>query len=868
MQPAAARHARRARYCFDTDPVADAAAVVQGDKYRFSVLTDGVLRCEWAEDGVFEDRPSAFAIRRRFAVPEWSLREESGLIEISTSRFRLEYRPSSPFGRDNFVVYVNRGHRAPLKVPFDAPLTNLGGTRRTLDTADGRIPLDSGVLSRDGLALLRDSRTMLFTADGWLAPRREGKRTDFYLWAYGHAYRDAMRAFYAISGSQPLLPRYALGNWWSRYHAYTQDEYLSLMSRFDANDVPVNVAVLDMEWHKVDIPPQYGNGWTGYSWNRDLFPDPPSFLDELHRRNLKVTLNDHPAEGIRPHEDMYDEVAKAMGYDPSKGKHIKFDCTNRKFMDASFDIVHHQLEDMGVDFWWVDWQQGSESRLRGVDPLWVLNHYHFLDIGRANQRPLMLSRWAGPGSQRYPVGFSGDTVITWKSLDFQPEFTATASNIGYGWWSHDIGGHMHGEKDDELTTRWVQLGCFSPMLRLHCSNNIFNTREPWAFSDEACRVMKETLRLRHRLIPYLYSMNVRGAADDEPLVQPMYWQHPDVPEAYTVPNQFRFGSELIVAPITKRHDKHTHLASAKAWLPLGRYVDIFTGVPYDGHRTLKFHRPLDFYPVLAPEGAIVPLDAANRPLNGSPNPDALELLVVVGADGFFDLVEDDGTGSQVVADDFQLVREDGTEDDSAARFCHTPIRFEQATGTLTIGPTTPSDPSIPETRTWAIRLLGYTVQDATQLRPSVVSSSGEAVIVDSPSVSSVSNGTVVHLGSVASSSTYTLELGASPELDVFDPMPHIWSLIWQYNGDYDMKETVWPTANAAQPVCNRVDRLRKLQIPWAVINSMTELLAADGRYDAAQRSAADGVQPGEELGQVGQDIAAPRDAAAGNLPLR
>ncbi len=91
---------------------------------------------------------------------------------------------------------------------------------------------------------------------------------------------------------------------------------------------------------------------------------------------------------------------------------------------------------------------------------------------------MTFSRYAGPGSHRYPVGFSGDTVISWASLDFQPYFTATAANIGYGWWSHDIGGHIFGVKDDELATRWLQLGVFSPVLRLHSSSEPFRRRSP------------------------------------------------------------------------------------------------------------------------------------------------------------------------------------------------------------------------------------------------------------------------------------------------------------------------------------------------------------------------------------------------------
>jgi alpha-glucosidase (family GH31 glycosyl hydrolase) len=153
--------------------------------------------------------------------------------------------------------------------------------------------------------------------------------------------------------------------------------------------------------------------------------------------------------------------------------------------------------------------------------------------------------------------------------------------------------------------------------------------------------MTDFLRLRHRLIPYLYSMNVRSASEDETLVQPMYWDYPEIEDAYAVPNQFFFGSELLVAPIVKPRNLTTGLASVKAWFPPGhRYVDIFTGIVYDGNRTLNLYRKLDEYPVFAAEGSIIPLDAATEPKNGARNPEGFEVLVVVGKNAQFSILED------------------------------------------------------------------------------------------------------------------------------------------------------------------------------------------------------------------------------------
>ena len=167
-------------------------------------------------------------------------------------------------------------------------------------------------------------------------------------------------------------------------------------------------------------------------------------------------------------------------------------------------------------------------------------------------RWLTFSRYAGPGSHRYPVGFSGDSIVTWESLNFQPYFTSTASNIGYGWWSHDIGGHMLGYRDNELALRWVQLGVFSPINRLHSSKNEFMGKEPWQFPMEIGEVMKEFLRLRHQMLPYLYTMNYRAYKENTPLILPMYYTYPAEQVAYTVKNEYEYGTAFIVAPVTEK----------------------------------------------------------------------------------------------------------------------------------------------------------------------------------------------------------------------------------------------------------------------------------------------------------------------------
>ena len=407
------------------------------------------------------------------------------------------------------------------------------------------------------------------------------------------------------------------------------------------------MAVVDSDWHiKDDVPDEYGCGYTGYSWNREFFPDPEGFMKWLHEHNMKVTLNVHPNDGIRAFEDPYKEMAEAMGVDPESKQTILFDPTNKKFLEAYFGVLNRYHEKQGVDFWWIDWQQGDVTKVPGLDPLWMLNHYHYLDSKWNGKRPITFSRYAGIGSHRYPIGFSGDSVVTWESLDFQPYFTNMASNVGYGWWSHDIGGHMMGYRDDELATRWLQLGVFSPINRLHSTDSPFNGKEPWNFNKSACEVMSDFLRLRHQMIPYLYSMNRRASRDDMPIILPMYFHHPELMKEIMMlkemKNQYYFGSELLVLPITKPIEKDSVMARARIWLPKGTWVDFFTGMVYHGDRWVNMWRPLEQIPVLLKQGGILPMQSSEQFTNSTENPKDMEVKVFPIAEGEFTLWEDEG----------------------------------------------------------------------------------------------------------------------------------------------------------------------------------------------------------------------------------
>lgn len=706
-------------YKLESHPACRKEAQIQGDHYRITMLTSSLIRLEYNEKGVFEDRATQSVLNRDFPVPEFKVVEEEKELSIYTENLELHY-DRKPFAPSGLMIKVSGGRGGDGRTwHFGEEPDDLGGTARTLDRADGamvlnhkvwergknpidekyagKVPIEHGLLSRSGFSVVDDSRSMVLTEDGWIEQREEGG-IDLYFFGYGNRYLDCLKDFYYLCGKTPLLPRYAFGNWWSRYHRYTEEEYKELVERFESEKLPFSVAVVDMDWHLVDdVDPKYGTGWTGYTWNRAFFPDPEGFMKWLHEHGMKITLNVHPADGIRAYEEAYERIAEKMGIDPASGIPVQFDAADPHFMEVYLKDLHHPLEEEGVDFWWVDWQQGTVTKTPGLDPLWMLNHYHYLDSGWKGTRNLTFSRYAGVGSHRYPVGFSGDTVISWDSLDFQPYFTNTASNVGYGWWSHDIGGHMMGVRDDELMARWVQYGVFSPINRLHSTDNPFNGKEPWKFDKITQSVMEEFLRLRHGLVPYLYTMNRRAHEEDLPLIQPLYYAEPDRQEAYGAPNEYYFGSELLVSPITQPQDQTARVGKAKTWLPEGVWADFFNGMVYRGGRMMDLFRSVEEYPVLMKAGAIVPMKDMTEFDNSVENPSAMEVRIFPAADNVFTLWEDQGDTSK----------------DLPENWAETKLVCDKAGNRFLIKGAEGNLAAIPEKRSWKLVFVGTKKSELT-----------------------------------------------------------------------------------------------------------------------------------------------------------
>ena len=681
-----------------TDGKAPESNVVICGDIRITAITPRLIRIE---KGSWTDRASMTVLHRDFCPCELTVSNQDNVWEIQTDDLTitcvegLDLADGLLIKSKGSVGFCWRfGQRA---------ANNLGGTVSTLDCVEGACEIDDGICSLDGFAFIDDTKTPLFDEEGWLTARET--EADVYFFGYGHDYTACVQDYYRLTGRPEMLPAFVFGNWWSRYHAYSAEEYLDLMDAFQEKDVPLSVGIVDMDWHltKGDNWKPYHDGWTGYTWNAELFPDYKGFIKELHRRKLRTALNLHPAKGVQSYEKQYEAVATRMGVDPATEKTVPCDYLNPDYLKAYFEELHFPYEKDGIDFWWMDWQQGCDysvvmgddyvpNALESVKPLWLLNHMHYVASKHNGNRGLIFSRFCGYGSQRYPIGFSGDTLITWESLDFQPYFTVTASNIGYGWWSHDIGGHWGGVRDDELTARWVQFGVFSPIFRLHSTDSVFLGREPWRYNKRAETVISDFMRLRHRMFPYLYTMCYRDCTQLLPLMRPMYHVYPESRDAYRVKNQYYFGSELIVSPITEKSDG-SDMGHAKVWLPEGMWTDAFTGGIYKGNQLLDVYRPLEMMPVFMKAGAIVPMQKHNPQETDLGNRTDMEVYVAPGRDGHFCLYEDDGHTMAYKGGAYCITEMELKWMDTRAEFM--------------IHPTQGQQDLVPQVRNWTLHFRGF-----------------------------------------------------------------------------------------------------------------------------------------------------------------
>lgn len=703
------------------NPCARKEAIVVSGNARFAVLTPEMIRIEYSDKGIFEDR-ATFAIQNRQmdVVPAFSTSEDNDYLYITTDKLSLKYRKGTnpqtqPASDQNLTITMNHNGTPVIWYPGKPDPLNLKGTCRTLDGCNGdnkRSKMENGLISRSGWAVIDDSWGTL-RADGsrsfalepnsevgydWWAERKDPQALDLYFMGYGHDYKRAIGDFTKIAGKIPLPPAYVFGYWYSRYYSYSADDYREIMREIDKNDIPADVMILDMDWHwngKASSGSENIGGWTGWSWNTNLIPEPTKLLKEIHDNGYKIALNLHPADGIDSIESpsYYNAISKELNgkYD-SNGK-IAWYLDYPDFTNSFFKNIIRDHESEGVDFWWLDWQQHLTSPYTsGLGQTFWCNHVFYNDMAknRKGRRPVIFHRWGGLGSHRYQIGFSGDALINFPTLAFEPYFTSTASNVGYAFWGHDLGGHAFTDEkivnDPELMLRWIQFGVFTPIFRSHATDDSRIERRIWKFPNFS--KLRDAVKLRYALFPYIYTMARETYDTGIGMCRPLYYEYPEIGEAYKYEGEYFFGNDILVAPITEPAYEDG-ISRKEIWFPEGNWWSVSTGELINGPcvKTLDFSQ--DQIPYFFKEGAMIPLNLSTV-RNVTTPATSLIINTVAGKEGVGSLYEDSGDNT-----DYANVY-------ATTTFTH---GVKGKTETYTITPRQGDSSGLVERRSWTLNVL-------------------------------------------------------------------------------------------------------------------------------------------------------------------
>lgn len=683
----------------ELDPTPNPEAVVTEGNVRFTILTDRMIRIQYSQEAKFEDRATFAIVNRRLPVPHFTTERDDKYLYIHTDSLSLRYRLGSvPKEKDqaptNLLITFRMNGFTCQWYPGKDDALNLLGTNRTLDTAWGdnmRYKLEKGLLSRAGWAVIDESPAttrgdgstsyaMEKNAEGflWWANPVDQTATDWYFLGYGHNYKQCLADYVKVGGRVPMPPKYLFGYWYSRYAAYSTSDFKQIISDVERNDIPMDVLIMDMDWHR--------SGWTGWSWNKSLIPNPTELLRYIHHHGLRTALNLHPADGVSSSEDYYSGMKADLGYAADYKGTLPWAIEDYDYYKALFKNFLRKYENMGVDFWWLDWQQHLLVNNMTLGETFWCNHTFFEDmrINRPTLRPVIYHRWGGLGSHRYPICFSGDTFAAWSMLGYEVYFTSNASNVCYTYWGHDLGGHQGGNNDPELYLRWLQFGAYTPIFRTHATNDSKLERRIWKYSNFP--QLREAVRMRYRLFPYLYTAARETYDTGVGMSRPLYYEWPEESKAYQFEDEFMFGNDMLVAPIyTPAQDG---ISTRSIWLPKGLWWDVTEGKLAQGDRTFRAGFTLDEFPVYYRAGSIIPFYPVQRSV--VTNPEEITLLVVPGANGAGGLYEDDGADNAYTGDAW-------------ARTLFAQERTTSAV-TLTIGARQGTFESMPTKRTWVVQM--------------------------------------------------------------------------------------------------------------------------------------------------------------------
>ena len=597
--------------------------IILGKKYRISILTDRLIRLEYSNSGVFLDKPTQRVIFRKFPKNNYTVTKSETLIQIIGKYFTIDYVMEKSFvgskvtPGNTLKITLNGSDRVWYYGHPEA--RNYGTINYSLDDFKGKLKLSNGLYSTDGFAFIDDSDSLILNDNGTFTSRTD-KELDFYVFMYKKDLGLCLQDYYALTGYPMLIPRYALGNWWYKDTKYTNKDIIDTVTKFRENNIPISVFMLGNKWH---------NNEDFFNFDTSVI-DPISLKQILNKFGIKLGASVDPSIPITNKSSSYSMISPVFG-NANTVSFLPID--NNKLNMYSASVIASLISN-GVDTTLVNYNNKKD-----LNGLALLDQYHYaMDSIKFNKRGLVLSRNHNLAIHRTSVIITGKTNVDWETLNILPRYNSSASNMGISYIVNPIGGYYHGIENFELYIRYIQFGVFSPMLVIASDDGKYYRREPWRWNISQEEIIKKYLKLRNKLIPYIYTEAYIYHNTGSPIVQPLYYKYPKIYDEPLYVNQYFFGSQMLVCPITKRKNIVMNRVVQRMFIPEGIWYELDSGKKYVGNKYyMSFYRDED-YPVFVKEGSIIVMsldDDVNNPVN-------LEVDVFPGADGSYKLYEDDG----------------------------------------------------------------------------------------------------------------------------------------------------------------------------------------------------------------------------------
>ncbi|AWL11071.1 Oligosaccharide 4-alpha-D-glucosyltransferase [Saliniradius amylolyticus] len=559
---------------------------------------------------------------RYFRHGEPLFEEEQGLFVHDTLRgfrFKIDDNEKLMGGGQRVLGMDRRGHRMPLY-----NRAHYGYTTESNQMYYGL----SAVMSSDKYVLAFDNSAtghldLGHTEKDILQFEAVGGRTSYLVMA-GDSYPELIEHFTAVTGHQPMPPRWALGNYASRFGYHTEQEARSVVQKFREDEIPLDAIVLDLFWFGKDVKGMMGN----LDWDRQAFPTPEEMIADLDNDGVKTILITEPF--VLTTSNKWNEAVEAGALAESlagEPKTFDFYFGNTGLIDVFdeggqkwFWQTYDRLLDQGVGGWWGDLGEPevhphdtihtlADGRTATADEVHNAYGHKWAELvftkhrqARPNERPFVMMRSGFIGSQRFGmIPWTGDVSRSWGGLKPQVELSLQMGLLGLGYTHSDLGGFAGGEQfDSEMYTRWLQYGVFQPVYRPHAQELI--PPEPVFHDQQTKDIVREFINLRYRLLPYNYTLSYLNSQTGLPLMRPLFFEDESNSSLIDNKSSYLWGDAFLVTPVTEAGAE-----TVSVHLPEGVWFDYWTDKVYQGGQTVELPTSLETLPVLVRAGSFVPM---------------------------------------------------------------------------------------------------------------------------------------------------------------------------------------------------------------------------------------------------------------------